>query len=226
MHTRLQRRRFEIKYRIREEKAQQIRHFVRTWLEPDPYSKRQPDLSYPVHSLYLDSRPLKTYHDTINGSRNRYKLRIRYYEGEGDRPVCLEIKRRSNMVIVKHRATVHRAAAMRLLQGQLPVPDDLISRTPIQIDALEKFCHLLNQIQARPKVHIRYRREAYEREDSNSVRVTFDRQVQSETRPDMHPDTLFNPTMRNPVSVFGSLRARSAGEVVCSFEVSDVIRPG
>ena len=49
------------------------------------------------------------------------------------------------------------------------------------MDALTHFCILLNRLNARPKLHVSYYREAYEQENSNSIRVTFDRIVQSRT---------------------------------------------
>ena len=67
MEDKLQRQRFEKKYRISEAKAQQVRFFVQNYLDCDTYGRTQPDLSYPVHSLYFDSKYLRTYQDTING---------------------------------------------------------------------------------------------------------------------------------------------------------------
>lgn len=175
---RLQRQRFELKYRISEAKAQQIRFFVQNYLPCDSYGITQPDLSYSVNSLYLDSDELKTFQDTINGDRNRFKLRIRYYDYE-DSPVYFEIKRRHNTVIRKKRAKVHRWAVKELLNGQLPIMDYLIQENAEQREALEEFSYLQNLLIARPTMRVSYRREAYEPVESNSVRITFDRDVSS-----------------------------------------------
>lgn len=200
MGNRLQSQRFEKKYRISEYKAQQIRHFVNQYLDLDEYGVSKPDLSYRVHSLYIDSATMKTYHDTINGTRNRYKLRLRYYENGSHHPVYFEIKRRFNNVIVKKRAKVYRDVVPELLSGQMPVMDYLVDKTPENLEALEHFCNLVNQINASPKIHVAYRREAYELENSNAVRVTFDREVYSEC------ETGFglNTNMDQPISVFGN----------------------
>jgi hypothetical protein len=199
MSDRLQLQRFEKKYRISEYKAQQIRYFVRQYLKLDPYGAGQGDLSYPVHSLYLDSPSMRTFQDTINGSRNRYKLRVRYYDKDPGKPVYTEIKRRFNDVILKKRAKVHRKYVADLLSGQMPVMEHLVEQTPDNLEALEHFCFLVNQIHARPKIHVAYRREAYELEDSNAVRVTFDREVVSESESGYELQT----QLSNPVSVFG-----------------------
>jgi len=199
MDDKLQKQRFEIKYRISEFKAQEIRHFVSQYLALDPYGATQADFSYPVHSLYIDSASMKTFHDTINGNRNRYKLRIRYYENGDNQPVYFEIKRRFDRVIAKKRAKVNREEVPALLSGQMPVMDQVLVKSPEQFEALEHFCYLVNQIQARPKIHVAYRREAYELEGSNAVRVTFDRQVTTECETAYSLKT----TMIEPVSVFG-----------------------
>lgn len=158
----------------------EIRHFVNRYLAIDPFGATQSDLSYPVHSLYIDSPSMKTFHDTINGNRNRYKLRIRYYENGTKNPVFFEIKRRFDRVITKKRARVHRKHVRNLLNGQMPIMDHVVNSTAKELEALDHFCFLVNQIQARPKIHVSYQREAYELEDSNAVRVTFDRNVQSQ----------------------------------------------
>lgn len=175
---RLQKQRFELKYRISEAKAQQIRLFVQNYLLCDSFGITQPDLSYRVNSLYLDSDELKTFQDTINGDRNRFKLRIRYYDYE-DSPVYFEIKRRHNTVIRKKRARVHRWAVKELLAGHFPMMDHLIDKTALQKEVLDEFSYLQNQLIAKPTMRVSYKREAYERVDTNTVRVTFDREVKS-----------------------------------------------
>lgn len=175
---RLQRQRFELKYKISDAKAQQIRFFVQNYLPCDSFGITQPDLSYKVNSLYLDSDELKTFQDTINGDRNRFKLRIRYYN-YSDSPVYFEIKRRHNTVIRKKRAKVHRWAVKELLAGQFPIMNHLVDDSAEQREALEEFSYLQNLLLAKPTMHISYRREAYEPAENNSVRVTFDRKVRS-----------------------------------------------
>lgn len=200
MSDRLQEQRFEIKYRLSEYKAREIRHFVNRHLVIDPFGATQPDLSYPVHSLYIDSPSMKTFHDTINGNRNRYKLRIRYYENGTNKPVFFEIKRRFDKVITKKRANVHRKHVRKLLNGQMPIMAHLVNPAAKELDALGHFCFLVNQIHARPKIHVSYQREAYELEESNAVRVTFDRNVQSQRESDFALKTHLD----RPTDVFGN----------------------
>jgi len=175
---RLQLQRLELKYIIDERKAAAVREFVRSYLELDEYGLDKPNLSYPIHSLYLDSEDLRTYWDTINGTKNRFKLRLRFYDELPSSPVYFEIKRRMNEAILKQRGGVRRDAVDWLLAGHLPEPTHLlISGDPRQLAALERFSRLMLDIHARPKAHVTYFREAWVSTVDNSIRVTMDREV-------------------------------------------------
>ena len=173
----LQMQRLEYKYQISESLALAVRSFVCSHLELDEYGANQPDNSYTIHSLYLDSRDLKTYWDTINGDKNRYKLRLRYYSEDPGSPVFFEVKRRVNDAILKQRGGVRRKAVDDLLAGHLPEPEHLLTAQAKQYVALQRFSQLMLSIQARPKAHVCYRREAWVSTHDNSVRVTMDREV-------------------------------------------------
>lgn len=196
---RLQLQRFELKYVIPERVALQVRQFVAAYLEIDEYGATMPDLSYPVHSLYMDSDDLYTYRATINGMKNRYKLRLRYYNEKPDSPVFFEIKRRTNSTISKQRGGVRRSSVAAILAGQLPTPDDMLSKDPKQFFAIQRFCELMAHIQAKPISHVFYMREAWISTADNSVRVTMDRAVLCE--PD--PTARLSTTMVSPVRPFG-----------------------
>ncbi len=190
---RMQKQRFELKYLINEETALLVRDFVRSYLDFDEYSVGKADFSYPVHSLYLDSDDLKLYWETINGNKNRYKLRLRYYSTNPDAPVFFEIKRRVNNCILKQRGGVRQECVELLLKGHLPQPEHLVSKGPNHLVALQTFCHLAQQIHAKPKVHIFYMREAYVSDDDQS-RITLDRRVFG----DSHLDYAITTEMKDP----------------------------
>jgi hypothetical protein len=199
MEDRLQLQRFELKYIIREEVALQVRDFVRSYLEIDEYGASRPNLSYPVHSLYLDSEDLVLYWHTINGNKNRYKLRLRFYENRPSAPVYFEIKRRMNDAILKQRGGVRREAAAWILAGHLPEPGHLVSNDPRQLAALQRFSELMNRHHTKPKAHVAYLREAWISPHNNSVRVTMDRQVLC----DPEPTARLSTELLNPILVFG-----------------------
>lgn len=175
---RLQLQRLELKYLISEDRALAIRDFVRSYLELDEYSVDKPNYSYRIHSLYLDSDDMLTYWETINGVKNRFKLRLRYYDDRPDSPVFFEIKRRMNDAILKQRGGVRRPAVDWLLAGHMPEPEHLLSPDNArQLVALQRFSHLMLSIRASPKAHVTYFREAWVSTHDNSIRVTMDRNV-------------------------------------------------
>lgn len=176
---RLQTQRFELKYLVRRETALAIRRFVSCHLKPDDFAAPLPEYSYPVHSLYLDSPDLTTYQAVQTGEKNRFKLRIRYYS-DSDPVVYFEIKRRTNEVISKMRAKVRREAVQPLLSGQPPQLRHLVSPDGKQLVALQEFCRLLHRLNASPRSHVAYSREAWMSPFNNAVRVTFDRHVRCE----------------------------------------------
>lgn len=177
---RFQHQRFELKYLIPEEITLNMRDFVSCYLELDEFARGQPNFSYPVYSLYFDSDDLKTYHQTINGDKNRFKLRLRYYDEHPETPVFFEVKGRSDYCILKQRCAVKRESVPLLASGQLPEPVDLFSQGPKHLVALQTFNRLMLRLNARPKARNRYLREAWVSPNDNSVRVTFDREVMIE----------------------------------------------
>src|ERR1044071_2184641 len=112
---RLQPQRFELKYLIPLGLAKPIRDFISCYLELDDYSVGRRNNSYDIHSVYLDSNDLRTHRATVNGDRNRFKLRLRYYDDQSDSPVFLEIKRRVDNCILKQRSPIRRTSVPSLL---------------------------------------------------------------------------------------------------------------
>lgn len=172
----LQTSRYEMKYLITESQASAIRRLVTTRLTPDTHSLDS-GIGYRVRSLYLDSRSLTCYNDTQRGIKNRYKLRIRFYDEEPGSPVFLEIKRRITDMIAKSRATVSRQSAEHLLRGSKPDIGMLLNDSPREREALFDFCQLRDQLGAVGKAFVDYYRQAFESKDGNQYRVTFDRKV-------------------------------------------------
>jgi hypothetical protein len=166
--------RYELKYLIDEDRAAGVRDFLRSYLVPDEFA--DPDTnSYPIHSLYLDSHDLALYRGTMDGLKNRFKLRIRFYDGDASHPAFLEIKRRDSDVIRKQRAAVTRQGAGQLLANYWPDASQLIDRRPKSVAGFHDFCMLSRAIRALGCVYVSYQREAYVSPDSNELRVTFDR---------------------------------------------------
>ena len=196
----MQRQRFEQKYMLNENQAIALRPFLLSHMELDENGVGKPNFSYPVHSLYLDSSTLVTFWTTINGDKNRYKLRLRFYNDQPSSPVFFEIKRRVNNCILKQRAGVRKEAVSSVLAGQLPGPNQLLRDDPKSLVAIQNFVRLANDLQARPLAHVAYLREAYVDPRNDNVRVTLDRAVRTEAR----SEARFQTTMQSPSLPFGN----------------------
>lgn len=200
MSREMQLQRWELKYIIPETTAQAVRRFVSGYTVLDDYGVGKPDNSYPIHSLYLDSEALTIYWHTINGNKNRFKLRLRFYDNQPDSPVFFEIKRRMNNAILKQRGGVRRKSVDYILAGHLPQPDHLVKQgNPKELVALQRFSQYLKEYKAVPKAHIHYLREAWVSPYDNSLRVTFDRNVLISAEPTARLET----AQINPTCVFG-----------------------
>ena len=176
----MQLQRFELKYLVSEPTARAMRQFVRCHLRPDEFAVSSPEFSYAVHTLYLDSPDLCLYDATSEGDRNRFKLRVRFYDDGSEAPAFFEIKRRNNEAISKLRAKVRRGAVPALLAGEWPQLRHLVKPDAKQLFALQEFSRRMSRLEATPRSHVGYDREAWMSPNDNSMRVTFDRQVQCE----------------------------------------------
>jgi hypothetical protein len=167
--------RYEMKYIISESKAQVIARFIEPYLKLDHYSRLQSSAAYPIVSLYLDSPDLQLCRESLEGHKNRFKLRIRSYTDDSDYPRFFEIKRRVGTIIIKSRA--------RVMTGEVGL-DALLSGLSLppqsykgHEETLKQFRLYTNSIAAGPVIRVRYLRRAYESDTENRVRVTFDRQL-------------------------------------------------
>lgn len=165
--------RYEMKYLVSESKARALAQFVEAYLPLDRYCKARQSGAYPVATLYLDSHNLQLCRESLEGHKNRFKLRIRSYTDDTDYPRFFEIKRRMNSIIIKDRARVKYHDVAGLLSGLSLPPGN--SSTDQQ--TLRQFLLYVNSINAAPVIKVRYIRRAYEGDSHNRVRVTFDRQL-------------------------------------------------
>ncbi len=109
--------RFERKYVVTESAADAIRRFVTSYLELDEYMAGKGPTGYRIYSLYFDTPDFALYRQTMGGLKNRYKLRIRFYDENAFSPAFLEVKRRTTETIHKLRTMVSKRAAEKLLGG-------------------------------------------------------------------------------------------------------------
>jgi len=170
--------RYELKFIIDERCACGVRDFLRGHLRRDVHARPALRYSYPIYSVYFDCPGLSLYRATVQGQKNRYKLRVRYYDHDDAHPVYFEIKRRVGDVVIKDRASVRRESLERLLARHSARRSDLVD--PDDANAfwiLSRFCELRNAIHAEPKMVVYYLREAWVSPTDEDLRVTFDREA-------------------------------------------------
>jgi hypothetical protein len=166
--------RYERKFVVSELAAEAIRQFVGAYLVHDAHMEAAGPAGYRVCSLYLDSPQLTLYRQSKDGIKNRFKLRIRYYD---DELAFLEIKRRTSETVHKLRAVVRRSAGERLLRGEQISSADLVTKSDTSHRALDEFCESRARLNAVGLAFVSYRREAFVSHSAEGVRVTFDRGI-------------------------------------------------
>lgn len=169
--------RYEMKYFVSEIQAQTIKHMIEPYVQLDWHCEINPGGTYPLASAYLDSHDLCLCRAGLDGHKNRFKLRIRRYSDDPLSPSFFEIKRRMNNIIIKSRASIiHNENSDLLLSSKLAAGTDDDCRR-----VLEQFQLYTGSINARPVIHIRYDRQAYEGLVDKKVRITFDRKLAYKT---------------------------------------------
>lgn len=169
--------RYERKFLVAESDAASIRRFVAGYLVPDRYMVGAGPSGYRVCSLYLDSPQLLLYRQTVDGIKNRFKLRIRYYDDQPGSPAFLELKKRTTETIHKLRAMIAKSAVEPLLCGRRPSGAEVLSNSDASYRAIAEFCDSRERLQAGGIAFVDYRREAFVSSVAENVRATFDRQI-------------------------------------------------
>lgn len=191
--------RYELKYHITETQAAAIAEFISPFVQLDRYCKLQPSRDYPIVSLYLDSDDFRLCRESLTGHKNRFKLRIRSYTDEPEYPRFFEIKRRMNTIIIKNRARVMEPDVKTLLAGLTLPPQSYTA----DMNTINQFQLYAGNIRAKPAVLIRYMRQAYEGNDHNRVRITFDRDLAYNVTKDARVRLGGGGWQRNPFTIGG-----------------------
>ncbi len=168
--------RFEQKYVVHPIQVPRIRDFIRPFCIPDPSASGDPP-EYCVTTLQLDTISSDLVLAKERKAFDRFKLRVRTYgiDANPDNPVFFEIKRKSGAVIIKSRAKMRRADYR---EGMVLDPESLPRLAAEKDNAnLMEFSRICREIEARPRMLIRYLRESYFSENDDYARVTLDRRI-------------------------------------------------
>ena len=123
----------------------------------------------------LDSPDLALYQQTVNGEKDRFKLRVRTYSDDPTQPAYFEVKKKINSVVHKRRAGLTRDQAVELIDGRFIDSDALDRSTREDIDHFDSHVKLAS---ARPMIRVKYMREAYQATGNEPVRITIDTDLQ------------------------------------------------
>ncbi len=161
--------RHELKYEITPLEHVVLRQRIKVLMQPDCNAKGNG--VYRINSLYFDNFNDRALRAKVNGTTNREKFRIRYYENDVFY-MRLEKKQKCRDLCLKSSAPVQADQVCRLLKGDtawMPGSDE-----PLVQELYVK----MKERQLRPKTVVMYRREAYVFPWGN-VRVTIDRDIRS-----------------------------------------------
>ena len=130
------------------------------------------DGSYQITSVYFDDWTDTHLWNTIDGSREREKYRIRIYNDSFD-TIRLEVKQKKDNRVLKRARKISREQMIDLLEGRC------IEDTENSLDSPITLFNLAIKIRVlRPKIIVEYDRQAYVFDPGN-VRITLDRNLRA-----------------------------------------------
>ncbi|MCH9650504.1 MAG: polyphosphate polymerase domain-containing protein [Deltaproteobacteria bacterium] len=166
--------RFELKYRISEQVAQELQEIARFHLEPDAHSK---DGEYIVNSLYFDTPLDEDASETDEGVVLRSKVRLRCYRQSPRPPYFLELKQRYGSSITKTRVLLDATDAERVANGLAPVNAYRNDNDPSALDTIREVIDHRTMV---PRMWVKYTRLAWTSPWGDGVRMTFDRAIEAQ----------------------------------------------
>jgi len=173
--------RIEHKYLIRNDCLPHIRQALKPYLRYDHYAAKTSSGEYTVRSIYFDTRNMDFYHEKIEGLRVRKKIRVRgYNHREKDAMVFLEIKKKKDYFIKKHRSPVaYKSLIPLMVSGDVRKYVFNDNGNPPALDDAKRFLFQVHHRSLRPYILIVYEREAYYSNFHHDLRITFDKNIRS-----------------------------------------------
>lgn len=193
--------RIEYKYLAPVAALDDIRADIQPYLAPDPFSETTMGGEYSVRSIYYDTPHFACYREKDDGLKVRKKFRIRGYgTAHDDSVVFLEIKKRCDCEIAKHRAPL----LLSDLPAFLAAPD--IDRHILgnggagqARDDARRFLYHYYRLSLQPAALVVYDREAFFGRFDSSLRVTFDKRLRGHLSPSLshlHEEEHLSPVMK------------------------------
>lgn len=176
--------RFEAKYIIPRQLVEPIKQFIQPYCDMDKHCEASGG-QYFITTLQMDNSSLSLHYAKEWEATHRFKLRVRTYgKPPGDAPVFLEIKRKYYERIIKSRACI---PFDQWKPGVLEKrASELNLKSVKEREAFREFVRLSQEIDAKPAVYVRYRREAFSGIFDHYSRITFDSQLSYQPVRDMY----------------------------------------
>ncbi|NLB63215.1 MAG: polyphosphate polymerase domain-containing protein [Fibrobacter sp.] len=164
--------RFELKYHIPVEWADDIGRFIAPYCEEDHYSQITPGNFYWITNLYLDSNSWTFFNWRKRGLWDRFNMRIRTYGIQPDPEGIFhfEVKRKLGRISTKSRATLKDKNPIHIFET--PEPDWEVEEKHRAF--LKDFMFRVETHQARPRLLTQYKRRAWFGLNEEYSRVTID----------------------------------------------------
>lgn len=181
--------RYERKYLVPNYLLNDLRKKLLPFVRPDVYANNTNGLpQYTVRSIYYDGPNYHSYHEKIEGLKDRKKLRIRGYDKyqEGCL-VFLEIKRKLENRIAKNRAIIAFDDLDVLMQtGDVEKYIRVKNQAENAYDDARRFFYNLKRYCQKPANIIVYEREPYHGKFDPGVRITFDKNIRGSLFPELN----------------------------------------
>jgi hypothetical protein len=182
--------RHENKYYISRGDAQALMGKLNVLLKKDINDQ---DNGYWVTSLYYDDPYNCAYHDKLDGTAERFKFRIRYYN-EDQAFFKLEKKSKHGTMTLKTSSTLTYEEVEKLMRA------DYSFLTLKEEGLYKEFYHACTSKLFTPKSLVRYRRNAYTH-PIGDMRITFDDLIQSSTNNDLTLKGEWYPLMQSDMII-------------------------
>ncbi len=167
--------RHEYKYIVAPDLVEPIRRSLRPYCRLDEHAALEKEGFYRITCLYLDDDRYTMFWEGEMGAPVRAQLRIRAYGEDMARPVKLEVKRRIHDLVVK--SSVSLACNQWRQSLSAPVGGAVADFGGGQKAVLEQFVLMTRARHARPRMLVRYERQAFRSLIDHYVRITFDRRI-------------------------------------------------
>ena len=167
--------RHEKKYLITDEQKKQVLQGLEGRMIPDPHGLST------ICNIYYDTPDHRLIRRSLEKPVYKEKIRLRSYGTPGkDSVVFLELKKKYKGIVYKRRIELKEADAERYMAGGMDVPELMKAITnessPQIVKEIDYFRNYYRNL--RPAVYLSYDRCAYFSREDESLRITFDKNIQ------------------------------------------------